>query len=44
MAQSRIKKAEPLVLKAKSLNGIDNSFRNIETLYLDSHNKVQKKL
>ena len=44
MAQSKIKRAEPLVLKAKSLNGIDTSFKNIEALYMDSHNKVQKKL
>ena len=44
MPQSKIKRAEPLVLKAKSLNGIDTSFKNIEALYNESHNKVQKKL
>ena len=44
MTQSKIKKAEPLMLKAKSINGIDRSFKNIEALYTDSHNKVQKKL
>ena len=31
------------MLKAKSLNGIDTSYKNIEALYNDAHNKVQKK-
>ena len=42
--QSKIKRAKPLVLKAKSLNGIDTSYKNIESLYTEGHSKVQKKL
>ena len=44
LPQCKIKKAEPLYLKAKSLSGIDTSFNNIELLYKSALTNVLKQL
>ena len=40
LQQKIIKRAQPLVLKQKSLNGIDTSYANIEKLYLAAIDKI----
>ena len=44
LQQKIIKRAQPLVLKRKSLNGIDTSYSNIEKMYLAAIEKIQKNL
>ena len=44
LQQKIIKRAQPLVLKRKSLNGIDTSYNNIEKMYLAAIEKIQKSL